>query len=342
MPLVLKKEGSTLISAIFLILFASFMGSAVVQIDSADTISSANNLKGTQALYVGQAGLESAKRKLDLGGNPDMIDQPFGYGSYTITSDLNTQLVTVNSLVGDARRVQSIQGNFSDQCVTLDTTAAVVQGSNLQGVKLVKTCNTAAIVTKVTIDWNWPQCGLQPGDDPYAPYYDPNHPGKIFICHQDDDEEETISISISAWENGHSSHEGDYLGECDDDADEDDDGDDDGAGLGGDTSGGDPAPCDDFDHDGDHDHQNALINALSLAGTVIYDSSQGIGLPSPGGAEPNVAIDVVDYTLTTNGDYVFTGANSDILYSTTIPAGGWYMITVEFADYSTIYSVFTP
>jgi hypothetical protein len=282
--------------------------------------------------------LEYAKKKLDAGVSPDITNQPFGDGTYTITSDLNTQLITVNSLVGSARRVQSIQGNFSDQCVTLDTTAAVVQGSNLQGVKLVKTCNTAAIVTKVTIDWNWPQCGLQSGDDPYAPYYDPGHPGKIFICHLpggNPDKANTISIPISEWENGHSNHEGDYLGECDDD------GNDDGAGFEGDAPGGDPVPCDDFDHDGDHDHQNAVINGLSIQGTTIYDGSQGIGLPSPGGAEPNVAIDVVDYTLTTNGDYVFTGANSDILYSTTIPAGGWYMITVEFADYSTIYSVFT-
>jgi len=67
-----------------------------------------------------------------------------------------------------------------------------------------------------------------------------------------------------------------------------------------------------------------------------------IGTPSLSGADPTEEIDVVDYTLTSNGTYTFSGPNGDdIQFSTAIPAGGWYSVTVEFADGTQLSSSFT-
>lgn len=332
------KRGSTLVGGLFAISLMAMAGMSLLEFGAEEDVASVNGMQQKQVLYVGHAGLEYAKARLDSGQVADVIDQPFDDGSFTIVSDATTRLVTVDSEVGIARMTQSINADFSKDCVTLDVSTTFADGANLRNVKLVKTCNAAATVAKVWIDWNWPQCGLQQGDTvDYGDYVDPAKPGNIFICHVpncDPDKAKTQSVGISSWETGHSAHECDYLGPC-------------GGDGGSGTSEGsiaDPAPgdCDDIDHDGDHDHQGGLINGVGFNGQTIYDSALGIGSPSPGGAEPTSEIDVVDATIYTNGEYLFAGpGGNDILINKTIPSGGWYMITVEFADYTQIFAIFT-
>lgn len=334
-----SKRGSSLIGSLFAISLMAMAGMSLLEFSSEESVSSVNSMQREQSLYVGHAGLEYAKGRLDQGQMPDVVDQPFDTGSFTIVSDPSTRLVTVDSEVGIARAAQSINADFSKDCVTLDVSTAYADGANLRNVKLVKTCNAAATVAKMWIDWNWPQCGLQQGDTvDYGDYADPDHPGKIFICHLpncDESKANTLSVSISEWETGgHSAHECDYLGEC---------GADGGSGT-DDGSTSDPAPgdCDDADHDGDHDHQGGLISGVGFNGQTIYDPASGIGSPYPASAGPTEEIDVVNATITSNGEYLFAGpGGNDILFNMSVPPGGWYMITVEFADETQIYAIFT-
>lgn len=299
-------------------------------------------MQTAQVLYVGNAGLEYAINQLDNGHDPVVNNKPFGNGQFTITTIPDSRLVTSSGSVGNANKTQSIYTDFSKNCVTLDTSTAYADGANLRNIKLIKTCNSAAIVSKMYIDWNWPSCtvGDDDDDDDYSEYADPDHPGKIFVCHVppgNPDNEQTQSLPISAWEDGHSSHPLDYLGICISDG---------GSGGGGGDDDDESGPCDDNNHGDDHTHGDALISMIALEGTTIYDPSNGIGSPTPFGAEPTEEIDVVDYTLTANGTYTFEGPvgaspEHHILFSIEIVPNGWYKITVEFNDNSEIYSIFT-
>ncbi len=66
-----------------------------------------NDLQATQAMYVGQAGLEYAKRQLNLGLNGS-VTKNFGPGSFTVTVDASAGRVTSLGEVGHAKRVQTI------------------------------------------------------------------------------------------------------------------------------------------------------------------------------------------------------------------------------------------
>lgn len=340
-----NNRGSSFIGALFLILLFGFSGISAAQLAAVEKEASSNEMQTAQALYVSNAGLEYAINQLDNGYDPVVNDKSFGNGQFTITTNPDSRLVTSSGSVGNAKKTQSIYTDFSKHCVTLDTSTAYADGANLRNIKLIKTCNTAAIVSKIYIDWNWPSCSVgddDDDDDDYSEYADPDNPGKIFVCHApsgNPDNEQTLSISISSWENGHSSHSNDYLGPCGGD------GEGGGGGGGGDDDDDVSGPCDDSDHDNDHTHHDALISMIVLEGTTIYDPTNGVGSPAPFGAEPTEEIDVVDYTLTANGTYTFEGPETTpehhILFNKEIIANGWYKITVEFDDETQIYSIFT-
>lgn len=154
----LNNHGSTLIGGIFTLLFFSFFGMALSQLDSVDATTSANHLQGMSALYVGQAGLEFAKMKVEMGEDPSIVDMPFGEGNFSITPDPLSSLITVVSEVGIAKKTQSIAAKFAKDCVALDTSTAHTDDNDLLDVKLNKTCNGYATVSKVWIEWNWDPC----------------------------------------------------------------------------------------------------------------------------------------------------------------------------------------
>lgn len=332
----LKSRGSSLLGTTFLIFVLGLSGLSLIEMSTTENIASTNEMLTIQNLYVGQAGLETARLDLDLGNDPSVANRPFGQGSFTITTSPTTSTVFVSSTVGQSIKTQKINAPFGRDCVSLDSTGVYVDGANLRNLRLIKTCNTAAIVGKMIIDWNWPQCSFQEGGtDPYAAYRDPDDPNHIFICHVpsgNPDNEQTNSIAVSSWEGGHSNHEGDYLGPC-----------------GGDDTGTDDnesvdafGNCNDLDHENDHEHENATVQSVGLNGSTIYDAALAIGTPSPLGAEPTQTIDATDYSLTTNSTYTFAGPNgNDIQYSVAIPAHGWYRIVVEFSDATQIDTIFT-
>lgn len=346
-----KERGSSLIGAILLILIFGFAGSSAVQVSTIEKEASSNEMQTEQALYVGQAGIERAERMLDFGLNPVVVNQSFGNGGFTTLTYPASSLVTVSSTVGNASKTQSINADFSKDCVTIDTSGAYTEGANLRNVRLIKSCNTAAIVSKMIVDWNWPSCtaGDSPtegSEDDYDEYADPDHPDNIFVCHVppgNPDNESTLSFPVSEWldGSGHANHPLDYLGPCGegDGGIGGGDGDGDGAGV-------DPGTCDDNDHSNDHNHANALVTMIALEGTTIYDPANGIGSPTPFGAESTALIDIVDYTLTTDGTYTYEGPvgggpEHHILFNTDIVPNGWYKITVQFEDETEIYSIFT-
>src|SRR3989338_5521939 len=161
------ERGSTLIGALFAITLFAFGGMSLIELAASENAASGNEMQTSQALQVGTGGLEQARYLLDFGLSPDVEDKPLGFGSYTIISDPANSTVTVESDVGLGRKVQSINADFSKNCIEIDTSNAFTAEANLQGIALVKSCNQEAVITKVTLDWNWSDCVLN-SDNPLA------------------------------------------------------------------------------------------------------------------------------------------------------------------------------
>lgn len=259
-----SSRGSSLIGAMLAVSLIGMAGLSVVQLSSSENKSSTHEMQKSQVMYVGQAGLEYAQDQLTKGLNPTVTGKPFGYGTFSVTTDPAMGLITVISQVGDATKTQSINANFAQNCVALDTSKAYTDQYELNEVSLSKTCNQAATVTSITLDWNWSSCVLNSLD---------------------------------------------------------------------------PAGLCPNDHTSDHDHGNAIVQHLAIEGTAIYNPGGGVGTPT-GGGQPGEAIDVADFTLTSNGTYTFEGPPHAIRFSQKHPGSGLYTVTVNFADGSQVTNTF--
>lgn len=155
------RRGSSLIGALSLVVFISMLGSSLVAVSSNQGSTSSKDMQATQALYVGHAGMEFAKRQLDMGLSPVATNKRFAYGTYTTSTAPESSRVRVVGEVGPAKKTQSFTTRFSKNCVQLDTSTAYTEGFEIYDVKLIKTCNQRAIVDKLILRWNWDPCVLQ-------------------------------------------------------------------------------------------------------------------------------------------------------------------------------------
>lgn len=147
-------------AALLAITIMGMSGLAVIHLSSSEAQSNVYALQSQQAFYVAQAGLEYAQERLHQGLNPAVNNYPFGPGHFSITTDPASGLITVIGQVGEAMSIQSINASFSKNCVVFDTSTAHTDQFHIKEVKLVKSCNDAAIVTKMWIDWDWSDCVL--------------------------------------------------------------------------------------------------------------------------------------------------------------------------------------
>lgn len=326
-----SKRGFTFVGALIAVMGIGFMTTSLIQLSASETATSTNEIQTSQAFHITDAGIEYALNQLDHGSSPDVQAKAFGDGSFSISTDPATRNVSVTGVYGEASRTNVITTNFASDCLSLDTATAYASGDSLYNVKLIKTCMTAATVAKVTVGWNWSVCATAQDvlDDEtvdYSDYADPNHPGKILICHvpaNDPSKAKTLSVAISGWESGHDAgshdsalHSMDYLGTCGAREDDEDD--------------------ENLNCPEDSDIFNVV--SVGLNGTEVYNSVN-MGAPV-GGAAINEEITLNPYDLTANQTYEFEAASEGIRFDRDLPGLGEYTVEVEFADGSTLSDTF--
>lgn len=149
-----REQGSTLIGGLILILLLSMFGASLVQSNAEDTASGSDTLNTQNALYAGLAGMEYASRRIDYGYDPGGTSMNFGKGNFSIATNPQSGLATVTSTSGIAKKVQSFTRTFSRNCCYLDTSGAYIDHNDLFGVKLVKTCNSESVVSRILFTCN--------------------------------------------------------------------------------------------------------------------------------------------------------------------------------------------
>lgn len=326
--LLLNDRGYSMFGALLIMMALGYAGMSVVEIAATDSALSVAEVHKKKAMTNSSAGLEYGAHRVTNGysGSYTKYLEEGDQSYFTTTYDANSGTLTSIGYYGDAQYSQSITVNGADDCVSLDFDDASVSGQEVQNMKLVKTCNTAAIVSSITLTYNLSDCiqGNEDEDDVCAPNYDnyTNHltsRGKVRICHVppgNPGNAQSLTVSVNAL-NGHFNnnqlHDDDYFGTC-----------------GGDCADWAPAVAPTTLAEAqacEQDTNGVLVEQVTLTDTVIFREGETPSTSSTA-RDSGEEIDVADSTLTSNGNYYF----NDLTFDADISAGILITARINFAD----------
>lgn len=210
-----NEKGSTLIGSLILITTLAYIGVVMSQLTSSDMEIGTNEIQSVQATQVGNAGIQYALDKINQGQSADVENQGFGPGTFTVTTNPNTPEVIVTANVGKAKKVQSLEAFFAQQCNYTDATTVQINGNEIENIEVVKTCNDIAMLSDIQVTWNWSVCAQNIGCTADEVDNEGEDNGTI-ICHSppgNSNSAHTITIGSSAL-SAHLNH-GDSTGACD-------------------------------------------------------------------------------------------------------------------------------
>lgn len=310
-----NEKGSTLVGALIMVVLMGYMGASLLNLGGSDTTSGTNEMQVTQALQVGNGGIQYALDKINQGLSPVVTDQALGVGTFSVAADTPASTVTVTGRVGNARKVQTLDVDYSSSCVALEVAGAYISssGKSINGVEVIKSCNAKATITTMSISWNWGACSqalVCNGNTVSSPATADPASNKVTICHippGNPGNAHTITVGASAVP-AHQANHGDALGACP-----------------GTASSG-RIVCEGYDaqvaacgvNDG-----GARLKSFKLSGSFLLNG---------GSVVSGSLIDVPNTDLVTNGSYML----EPITWDTAIPAGSWQSITINFSDGSTL------
>jgi MSHA biogenesis protein MshP len=120
---ILNQNGVSLIAAIFIIVVLAFMGLMFVSLIGTGSLTSVNDLKSAQALYIAEGGIERTLRFLQEGNNCGAITATFsaatnlGDGNFTVTGTPFRPLPQARLLGAIGANDTTIQSNTADLIV---------------------------------------------------------------------------------------------------------------------------------------------------------------------------------------------------------------------------------
>lgn len=310
-----NQKGSTLVGALIMVVLMGYMGASLLNLGGADTSSGTNEMQSSQALEVGNGGIQYALDKLNQGQDPTVSNKALGKGTFTVATNAGGGNLTVTGAVGSARKSQTLDVDYASGCVDLDVTGAYISssGKSINGMEVIKSCNAKATITTMVVSWNWGACAQAltcDGNTISSPAAADPDSNKVTICHippGNPGNAHTISVGASAVP-AHQSNHGDLLGACPGTA---------ASGL---------IVCEGYEaqiaacgvSDG-----GARLKSFKLSGTFLLNG---------GNVVSGSTIDVPNYDLVANSSYLL----EPMTWDSAIPAGAWQSVTINFADGSTI------
>lgn len=152
-PHITSSHGYSSLIAVFLLFVMSFTGTTLIDMTSADVRIKSQELETTQALQVGNGGIQFALKMLKSGKNPNAVSRQLGQGEFTISTAPTQRQVSVWSRVGEAEKTQLIETPFSNNCVEVDTSHGFVDGNAIKDIRIRKACHDAINITALDLKW---------------------------------------------------------------------------------------------------------------------------------------------------------------------------------------------
>lgn len=294
------ETGGVLVATVILLTLVGFMGAAVLEQTNVDTSSNQNELQSSQALQIGNGGIQYALTKLDQGENPVVQNKPFALGNFSVTTIPATQNIFVTGIKGTAQKNQSLTANFSEQCVAEDEMAASSKNNGLSGIELFQSCHKRSVITSLKVEWNASNCAqnLSCGVPESS---------KQKVCHTppgNSENQHTITINNSHTAD-HIAH-GDTLGPC----------------VGSENSPAPPIVCPGFTAEVQAcgpDTNNANVKAIRIDNTWVVQNIT---------AASGETIDIIDFEMLAGKTYEI----DQIVFDSHLPDETWYNVVVNYAD----------
>lgn len=305
-----NEKGISMVGSLIMVTLLAYIGASVSDFTSSDTSSTTNESQTLQALQVGNGGLQEAKEKLTNGESPNVTGKSLGNGTYTTTTDPTTQIVTVLAQVGTAKKTQTLTSTFSQQAMSIEVSGAIIKNKDLEDIEVIKSANNKAILTQMKVEWNWGLCAKNLTCDATTSSGGSGSTGKTTICHYppgNPSNAHTISVGNAAVAT-HVAQHGDTIGACP----------------------GDPGTSDVVCEG--YDAEVTACGASTSGATVKNIKFNNGWIAQNVGATSGQLIDVTDTTVTTNQSYMI----DQITFSSNLPSGSWYKVTLYFKDGSEV------
>lgn len=150
----LNKGVSSIAAALTLLVLAA-LGAVLTYLVAAGSVGRSNHVSLVKALYVTQAGIEYAVKRVYDQQN-EIIAAPgktFGQGSFTVSRAGRT--LTITGTVGEAIRVHSIDSPTEADCTLVDTKNVNLThgGKKVTQVNFRKICLTQTTIDKMQLSW---------------------------------------------------------------------------------------------------------------------------------------------------------------------------------------------
>lgn len=152
------ERGSSLIAALFIVMTLGVAGMGMTQLAMSEDRSSALDIQKNQVFQIGTAGLEYAKSHINNGLDPTVNHKDFAGGDFSISTDTNTNQITVASRLGDSRGTQTISTTFGDDCIRINTDNVTRFNNELRSLQIEKICNRTITIASITMEWNTHNC----------------------------------------------------------------------------------------------------------------------------------------------------------------------------------------
>jgi Tfp pilus assembly protein PilX len=107
MKVELKNDGSVLLITVFVIALLSAVVMGILQLNTEEIQLMRNQIYATQAVTTAEAGLNDALFRIREGSDPNISDEFFNGGSYTVVASGNTITSTGTTAQGFVARVEA-------------------------------------------------------------------------------------------------------------------------------------------------------------------------------------------------------------------------------------------
>lgn len=156
-----NNRGSTLVAATITLALVGFMGASLLETSDTGNSSATNEFQTTQALQIGNGGIQYALSQIDKGLSPDIQGKELGAGTFSVVSDPTTGALNVTAKVGVAYKEQGVTTSFASDVMNLDTTPSYLENNGstlLSGFEISKSGHSMAYLAAITVNWNTSVC----------------------------------------------------------------------------------------------------------------------------------------------------------------------------------------
>lgn len=154
MKILSNQKGVSIVAAVVTLILLTIMGTAIVSLVIGGQESRVAQLRKDRAFYIWQAGTEYAMKEIDNGGWPEVEDNEFGEGSFTVDVSSKHHLKEVWNRTGNTPIVYEQSALLGTSCINFELSSVTVAGlgnTEVRNINFGSTCGSRAVVDKVKV-----------------------------------------------------------------------------------------------------------------------------------------------------------------------------------------------